>query len=141
MRPTVPNADTTSKSILIKGILELIMVSINVTIPINAIEMRIVTKDNCMYLSDISLLNIELFFSLRIVLKIAIVAITKVVTYIPPAALNGAPPINMRAISNKAVGVLMFPTSIVLNPAVLVVTDWKNAFPIFSINPMCNIEF
>ena len=73
MRPTVPNADTTSKSILIKGILELIMVSINVTIPINAIEMRIVTKDNCMYLSDISRLNIELFFSLRIVLKIALV--------------------------------------------------------------------
>ena len=139
MRPTVPNADTTSKSILIKGILELIMVSINVTIPINAIEMRIVTKDNCMYLSDISLLNIELF-SLRIVLKIAIVAITKVVTFIPPAALNGAPPINMRAISNKAVGVLMFPTSIVLNPAVLVVTDWKNAFPIFQLIP-CNIEF
>ena len=111
------------------------MVSINVTIPINAIEMRIVTKDNCMYLSDISLLNIELFFfAYRI--KIAIVAITKVVTFIPPAALNGAPPINMRAISNKAVGVLMFPTSIVFNPAVLVVTDWKNAFPIFSINPM-----
>ena len=134
MRPTVPNADTTSKSILIKGILELIMVSINVTIPINAIEMRIVTKDNCMYLSDISLLNIELFFfAYRI--KIAIVAITKVVTFIPPAALNGAPPINMRAISNKAVGVLMFPTSIVLNPAVLVVTDWKNAFPIFQLIP------
>ena len=71
---------------------------------------------------------------MRIVLKIAIVAITKVVTFIP-AALNGAPPINMRAISNKAVGVLMFPTSIVLNPAVLVVTDWKNAFPIFQLIP------
>ena len=71
---------------------------------------------------------------MRIVLKIAIVAITKVVTFIPPAALNGAPP-NMRAISNKAVGVLMFPTSIVLNPAVLVVTDWKNAFPIFQLIP------
>ena len=43
-----------------------------------------------MYLSDISLLNIELFFfAYRI--KIAIVAITKVVTFIPPAALNGAP--------------------------------------------------
>ena len=40
------------------------------------------------------------------------------------------PPINMRAISNKAVGVLMFPTSIVLNPAV---TDWKMHFPIFQL--------
>ena len=41
----------------------------------------------------------------------------------------------MRAISNKAVGVLMFPTSIVLNPAVHV-TDWKNAFPIFQLIPV-----
>ena len=140
MRPTVPNADTTSKSILIKGILELIMVSINVTIPINAIEMRIVTTDNCMYLSDISRLNIELFF-FAYCIKNSDCCNNKSCNLYTPAALNGAPPINMRAISNKAVGVLMFPTSIVLNPAVLVVTDWKNAFPIFSINPMCNIEF
>jgi Trk-type K+ transport system membrane component len=33
--------------------------------------------------------------------------------------LRGAPPINISAINNKAVGVLIFPISILLKPAVL----------------------
>ena len=107
------------------------MVSINVTIPINAIEMRIVTKDNCMYLSDISI-KYRVVFSFAYRIKIAIVAITKVVTFYTTCSTQWCTSINMRAISNKAVGVLMFPTSIVLNPAVLVVTDWKNAFLFFN---------
>lgn len=117
------------------------MVSINVIILINVIEMRIVMKDNCMYFFDIFLLNIELFFFLCIVLKIVIVVIIKVVIFILFVVFNGVFLINMRVISNKVVGVLMFLMLIVLNFVVFVVIDWKNVFFIFLINFMCNIEF
>ena len=86
------------------------------------IEMVIVTIDSLIYLSDISLLNKETVFSLHIAFKTKIKTIANVVTLIPPAALRGAP-INISAINNKAVGVLIFPISILLKPAVLVVTD------------------
>ena len=86
------------------------------------IEMVIVTIDSLIYLSDISLLNKETVFSLHIAFKTN-KTIANVVTLIPPAALRGAPPINISAINNKAVGVLIFYISILLKPAVLVVTD------------------
>ena len=87
------------------------------------IEMVIVTIDSLIYLSDISLLNKETVFSLHIAFKTKIKTIANVVTLIPQPALRGAPPINISAINNKAVGVLIFPISILLKPAVLVVTD------------------
>ena len=86
------------------------------------IEMVIVTIDSLIYLSDISLLNKETVFSLHIAFKTKIKTIANVVTLIPPT-LRGAPPINISAINNKAVGVLIFPISILLKPVVLVVTD------------------
>ena len=86
------------------------------------IEMVIVTIDSLIYLSDISLLNKETVFSLHIAFKTKIKTIANVVTLIS-SSTKRLPPINISAINNKAVGVLIFPISILLKPAVLVVTD------------------
>ena len=91
VKPTVPKADTTSNNILINDMFGLIIVSSNVTMNMKVIEMLIVTIDSLIDLSDISLLNKQTLFSLRIAFNTNIKTIANVVTLIPPAALRGAP--------------------------------------------------
>ncbi len=66
LNPTVPNAETTSNNNLINDMFGLIIDNIKVMILINRNEILMVTIDSFIYLSDISLLNTETLFSLRI---------------------------------------------------------------------------
>ena len=51
----------------------------------------------------------------------------KVVVFIPPAVEPGEPPTNINRIITAFEASLIFEIFIVLNPAVLVVTDWNAA--------------
>ena len=66
LNPTVPNAETTSNNNLINDMFGLIIDNIKVMILINRNEILMVTIDSFIYLSDISLLNTEKLFYLRI---------------------------------------------------------------------------
>lgn len=66
LNPTVPNAETTSNNNLINDMFGLIIDNIKVMILMNRNEILMVTIDSFICLSDISLLNTETLFSLRI---------------------------------------------------------------------------
>ena len=62
--------------------------------------------------------NVAIAFKIRTV---------NVVVFIPPAVEPGEPPISINNIITAFEGSLIFEMSMVLNPAVLVVTDWNAA--------------
>ena len=55
----------------------------------------------------------------------AAVTVTKVVVFIPPPVLPGEAPININRERKKSVEGFRAEILVVLNPAVLAVTDWK----------------
>ncbi|GAX59385.1 hypothetical protein SCALIN_C03_0042 [Candidatus Scalindua japonica] len=58
----------------------------------------------------------------------------------PPAAEPDAPPINIKKIKYKKVGVARLPISTIVNPAVLVVIDWKKETDILSLTENSSSE-
>ena len=132
LNPTVPKAEITSNNTVVYGVCGLSILTIRETLKTNIVAQSVIVTAIFKVLFEIDRLNMEGCVSFFSVLVMNNRVKTKLVTLIPPAALIGAPPININSIIIIEVGAVICPMSTVLNPAVRVVTDWKNEAPIFS---------
>jgi len=123
--PTVPNAETTSKSICIKENRSLNRITRNTT---RITEMNaMVAKANDFLIASRETRRPKRLTSCRPfrVDHRVLVMIAKVVVLIPPPVPPGLAPMNIRKMTTITLMRVMFSRGIVLNPAVRGVTDWK----------------
>src|SRR3989337_507984 len=121
-RPTVPNAEATSKSVMVT-----LLLSVKRRVVVTAIMMieTMVVKRKALEISSMGSLLLKAVLSWRpnIVAHRATIITPKVVVLIPPPVLPGEAPITIRIISINRESLAMLPTLIVLKPAVLALTE------------------
>ncbi len=127
-RPTVPKAETTSKSVLDK------VPSGFFVIPSENEIIMVTKKTQDKARKNITITSLIIFFGTDlpkiitrllffIIPTIAAPRTAKVVVFIPPPVDPGEAPTNIRKTMNIKEGTAIFPIGKVLNPAVLAVTD------------------
>ena len=124
VNPTVPIADAVSNRLATNGNFSIVQIE---TPPIKKSVMYIITIVDAFFitLSSILLPNAQTF-SFRLKQAKALRISTAIVVVLrPPAVEPGEPPTSIRKIIIACDGRVNFVKSVVLKPAVLVVTDWN----------------
>lgn len=124
LKPTVPNADTTSnktsckcKEYLSNTSIPIVEIIINAVAAIVRVKALYIKLEGSFLLSNVtSLLPL-------MELKPPAVTATKVVVFMPPPVPPGDAPMNIRRVRKKTVAGFNLPMFIVLKPAVRAVTD------------------
>ena len=124
-RPTVPNADISSKSRARKLLSGSVIESTNVEIKISEMENKAIEYALLIVSLEMVCLTISTFLRPLMVLMAERRITENVVVFIPPPVEPGDAPINMRNIIKISTGWPRCVKSTELNPAVRQVTDWK----------------
>lgn len=138
LSPTVLYAETHSKVIFNKFLSESKNEIQRIAIEMANIERTMSAKAFLMVELDISRLYISSLDLPLIILVMLRKAIAKELVFIPPPVEAGEAPIHIRKIVTIIVEIFSCAVSTVLNPAVLVVTEPKNAVTILPIELCCD---